>query len=550
MARIIENPFHPIDQSTAGGAAELTVKIALTDLPQGFTVFLNYEATSASGRVLGEFDTVVVTPTGAVVVLEIKAGSLTASEAGELVRNYAGEVRSINAQVENQGRLIHRRLRARFSHQYLRFKHFLVLPYGNVQAISSFNRSGIHIIDSSRFKDLASIIFKIDREPIKGEAPTAKEIVEFFQGTIEVAPNISALVQGQTAIGDQGCEELSKWVPRIETSSAVIEVEAPAGGGKTRLAVALLKRAVEKGEKALYLGFNRNNIERLRNSPFASKLRFFGTWHEFSREVTHEETDPATLTDDQKAAWFEKISSKACVALAKTEILYDTIVVDGAEDFKVDWISALANALTETGHLYTLRDNFLHSEYARPEFQSQDHILVRSMESARVSVKLAGYMIRLGIVSPDFEGNSRIKEIFFDIIDVANADFKKATTKALQDAIAQGFQTKDIALLTAHGLGSSQLIKREGLQEFMFRKPTGAFNKEGNMLFTEGEIFFDTVRRFKGLNSPCVIITEWDYAEFGEKEKSLLYLAMTRASVRLVILMTPESIQKIVDSVS
>ncbi len=549
MAQIFDNPLHPIDLSTAGGATELTVKNALDVLPQSFTVFLNYEATSASGRVLGEFDTVVITPTGAVIVLEVKAGDLTQDEAGQFVRNYAGEVRNINAQVESQARLIHRRLKARFPHKYLRFKHYLVLPYGNVKAVSSFNRSDIHYIDSSQFKDIAQIISRIDREPIKGETPTAGELVDFFLGAIEVAPNISALAEGQTALGNEGCEELSKWVPRIETSAAVIEVEAPAGGGKTRLAVTLLKRAVEKGEKAIYLGFNRNNIERLRNSPFASKLRFFGTWHEFAREVTHEETDPATLTDEEKSVWFEKISKEASVTLERTDILYDTIVIDGAEDFRVEWISALANALTEAGHLYILRDNFLYSEYERPEFMPQDHILVRSMESARIATNLANAMIRLGIVSPDFEGNSRIKDINFLFVDVANGDFKKATAKALQDALDFGYQKKDIALLTAHGLSTSQLIKREGLPGFTFRKPTGAFNKEGNMLFTEGEIYFDTVRRFKGLNSPCVIVTEWDYLDFGEREKSLLYLAMTRASMRLVILMTPESLQNLISTV-
>ncbi len=548
MAKFIENSTSAACRGPAGEAAELSVRKALEVLPNTFTVFENFEATSASGRILREFDTVVITPTGAVIVLEVKAGDLTQDEAGQFVRNYAGEVRSINAQIESQARLIHRRLRAQFPHKYLRFKHYLVLPYGNVQSVSSFNRSDIHFIDSSQFKDIAQIISKIDREPIKGEAPTAEEIVEFFQGTIEVAPNISALVEGQTALGNQGCEELSKWVPRIETASAVIEVEAPAGGGKTRLAVSLLKRAVEKGEKAIYLGFNRNNIERLRNSPIASKLRFFGTWHEFAREVTHEEIDPASLTNEEKTAWFETISEKAIDVLEATIVPYDTIVVDGAEDFKVAWISALANALTESGHLYILRDNFLYSEYERPEFMPQDHILVRSTESARVSKGLADVMIRLGIVSPDFEGNSRIREINYDFIDVANGDFKKVTAAALQEAIALGFKLDDIVLLTAHGLSSSQLIKREGLQGLRFRKPTGVFNNDGNMIFTEGEIHFDTVRRFKGLNSPCVIVTEWDYTEFGEKEKSLLYLAMTRASMKLVILMAPESLEKLLAS--
>ena len=545
MAQIFENSFRPVDLGKAGDATELIVKKALEVLPENYTVFLNYEATNASGRILGEFDTIVVTPTGAVVVLEIKAGSLRADASGNLVRSYEGKVKNINVQIQSQARLIQRRLKARFPHQYLRFRQFLVLPFGKIKNISSFNRGTLHVIDSSQFKDLAAVISEVDRNPITGDVPATSEIIEFFQGIIDVSSDISAFAKGQNAIGDRDSEELSKWVSRIETVVPVIEVEAPAGGGKTRLAVTLLKKAVDCQEKAIYLGFTRNNIERLRKTPIASKLRFFGTWHEFSREVTHETVDLATLTNDEKADWFEKVSEKACKAFENSEIFYDTIVIDGAEDFRVAWISALANALTSRGHIYILRDNFLYSEYARPEFEPSDYILVRSTESARVSKNLANEMIRLGVVSPDFVGNRYIKEIQFDFLSVKNGDFKKETGKVLQEAINQGYETKEIVLLTAHGLSSSQLIKREELQGFRFRKPTGTFGKDGDMIFTEGEIFFDTVRRFKGLNSPCVIVTEWDYAEFGDKEKSLLYLAMTRASIRLVILMSQESIRAI-----
>ena len=68
---------------------------------------------------------------------------------------------------------------------------------------------------------------------------------------------------------------------------------------------------------------------------------------------------------------------------------------------------------------------------------------------------------------------------------------------------------------------------------YALKRPTGRFNQNGDMIFTDGVLFDDTVRRFKGLQSPCVIVTDLDFKELNDSVRALLYLAMTRASVRL-----------------
>ena len=69
--------------------------------------------------------------------------------------------------------------------------------------------------------------------------------------------------------------------------------------------------------------------------------------------------------------------------------------------------------------------------------------------------------------------------------------------------------------------------------------------KNGRQLFSDGTLFNDTVRRFKGLQAPCIILTEVDFDELDDQTKSLLYLGMTRASMSLKIVLTDAFAQKL-----
>ena len=53
---------------------------------------------------------------------------------------------------------------------------------------------------------------------------------------------------------------------------------------------------------------------------------------------------------------------------------------------------------------------------------------------------------------------------------------------------------------------------------------------------TDGDIHVEGIRRFKGREAPAVVLCDVDRALLGQDWKTLLYCGMTRATVRLEVL--------------
>jgi superfamily I DNA and RNA helicase len=51
-------------------------------------------------------------------------------------------------------------------------------------------------------------------------------------------------------------------------------------------------------------------------------------------------------------------------------------------------------------------------------------------------------------------------------------------------------------------------------------------------------LFIDSVYRFKGQSAPCVIFTEIDFDELDETALRKLFVGMTRASLKLILVMS------------
>lgn len=65
----------------------------------------------------------------------------------------------------------------------------------------------------------------------------------------------------------------------------------------------------------------------------------------------------------------------------------------------------------------------------------------------------------------------------------------------------------------------------------------GDYDLFGNQLYSQGQVLFDTVRRFKGQQAAAVILTDVDpRPDRLPQEVQILFCGMTRATVRLEIL--------------
>jgi superfamily I DNA and RNA helicase len=67
----------------------------------------------------------------------------------------------------------------------------------------------------------------------------------------------------------------------------------------------------------------------------------------------------------------------------------------------------------------------------------------------------------------------------------------------------------------------------------------------GNPEFREGELLTESVYRFKGQSAPAVIFTEIDFETLDEKNFRKLFVGMTRARMKLVLVMSERAAQQL-----
>ena len=99
-----------------------------------------------------------------------------------------------------------------------------------------------------------------------------------------------------------------------------------------------------------------------------------------------------------------------------------------------------------------------------------------------------------------------------------------------------------IAVISFRGMEKSLLSKLDKLGDFSLRKFTGQYDLLSNPVFTEGDVFFVTVYRFKGQSAPCIIFTEIYFEEMDELTLRKLFVGMTRATMSLGVVVSGKSV--------
>ena len=118
----------------------------------------------------------------------------------------------------------------------------------------------------------------------------------------------------------------------------------------------------------------------------------------------------------------------------------------------------------------------------------------------------------------------------------------KIVGKAVQNLMRQGFSHDDIVIISCRGAQNSVFSKLDKVGGVGLRHFTGEYDSTGRQIMTEGKLTFDSVYRFKGQEAPAVILVDVDpRAERLEREERLLFCGMTRATVRLELVVNREN---------
>lgn len=295
-----------------------------------------------------------------------------------------------------------------------------------------------------------------------------------------------------------------------------------AGTGKTLLAVEKAKRLSETG-KVLLLCYNQllredltERVEKHSNIEVHNIFTFAQKYLSFSKKIFDIDEISELLLDYNKVMW-----------------PFNHVVIDEGQDMDPDHILLIKNIneIKEDGFFYVFYDENQTVQQRealtwRKELSCQLVLSVNCRNTRNIGETSNSVLEhrKKPKIKSDVEGErptlSRVetKEKLIDELD-----------NLIENYISKGYQREDIVILT------HKTVEKSDLKDVI---KIGRFSLETNERKPK-RIFFTTSRKFKGLESPIVILIDLDVNSFNDEEnRRLFYVATSRAKSVLNLFFT------------
>lgn len=172
--------------------------------------------------------------------------------------------------------------------------------------------------------------------------------------------------------------------------------------------------------------------------------------------------------------------------------------------------------------------------YGRPPVELPGWVALRAQTNYRTPRDILGYLQRLVGEEQAIECGSPLDGSDVDILTYTDhADLMDKTKTAITRGLGAGFRKDLIAVVTYRGREHSAFAPLDHLGPHALRAFTGQYDLFGSPIYSEGELFINSVHRFKGQSALCIIFTEIDFEELDEAALRKLFVGMTRATMKL-----------------
>lgn len=313
-----------------------------------------------------------------------------------------------------------------------------------------------------------------------------------------------------------------------------VAISGGPGSGKSVLAAEKARRLAEEGLRTLFLCFNRPLADHLERAFEGQENLTIHTFHSLCKQMAEDAglLQPGWKENPPSDFFSVRLPPLMLEALdALPEARFDAIVVDEGQDFEADWweLIDLAQEDAGAGILYMFYDptqNIRGIEGALPGGLLPPLTLTRNLRNTRSIHRLAR---RFAPSEPlDLDGPEGRDVEFIEVEDEAGT--KKELSRLLHRLVREErVPPEDIAVLSGRGQEHTAFsgVKRIGAFECGPSPPV------------EGRIVLETVRRYKGLDSPVVVLLEID-GLMGDN--SLMHVAVTRARSHLAVIASRETV--------
>lgn len=515
------------------------LEASLADTPYSIYHGVHWTNVEKGYSAYGEIDFIVVAPSGRILLIEQKSGFLTETAEG-LVKSYQGKAKNVRTQIL---RAIEGLMR-RFGDGPLSIDYLLYCPDYLVRDPHLAGIDPRHIIDATRKDQLAQVIRQV--LPITAPGPHFEKVTRFLGDTLSLRPDPSAMIGRAGQMVTRLSGGLATWARRLDFKPYRLHVVGTAGSGKTQLALAEYCAAIDAGLRPLYVCFNRplaDHIERL--VPAGGQVATFhmlGDAFMRARGVTPDYASPGI--------WREMETVLATADLPDAW-KYDVLIVDEGQDFSSLWRDILMRMLRDGGRATWLEDP-MQNLYGREMVPLPGWVTLHSHTNYRSPRQIVDMLASIGAGRDAVEAASPFEGADIEYLVYAEGDAAamfNQTKHAVTLCLGAGFARQDIAIASFRGREKSLLLGLDALGAHTLKSFTGAYDLLGNPVFREGGLLAESVYRFKGQSAPAVIFTEVDFAEIDELVFRKLFVGMTRARLKLVLVLSERAAAQLLERI-
>jgi hypothetical protein len=531
-------PFDPSALEIGFQREWAVVESLIQGLPESWRVFhgIPWIAPFHQRMQPGEWDVVVLSPSGHVLILEVKSGAVSVG-AKELSKRYGSKTKSVTHQLNLQRHALLNKLRR--AGLPVLVDQALVLTDAYL-ASETANVVPARVVDASRLPYLVEEV-----ESWLKAAPEHPELVEqvtaLLLDELHLLPDPRVMADRLREATIALQSGLAQTFAQVRLpAGGVLAIDAAAGSGKTLLASHWLRQSKARGERWAYLCFNRPLADAMQAAhPEAMVMNLhdlaFRLWRKLNPTQSVDFTNPQS---------YEQILSALAEDSSWGQRL-DGVILDEAMDWKLEWYAAFTQGLGAHTRQVILLDE---DQAAHPHMLNEQSAWWRQLpqaitlsvqENFRTPRAIVKVINQLGLTSRTliprslFEGHV---PAFVTYPDGDQAAMLEGCAAQVKHWLEEGVPPQDMAVLTFSSLKSSALLKEENLAGLTLRRPDGY--EQGRPKRTDGVLLADTVLRFKGQSVPCVLITEVDWETLDAASLRKLYIALSRAEWQAAVVLS------------
>ena len=318
-----------------------------------------------------------------------------------------------------------------------------------------------------------------------------------------------------------------------------MRIVGAAGSGKTWLALEQARRLAHAGQRVALLCYSRGLGLSFRRTVAGwrpgDRPGYVGLFHDLplSWGATPPPPDDAPL--EVRSAYYETDLAEELGRLAVGKDpaeLFDSVVVDEAQDFGAVWWPALLACLRDpaNGGLFVFMDDdqALFPRDGRPPVDLPPYELTENLRSTRQIAQTFGALTNT-MVQPRGLDGAPVR-----IVDVPFERAVEAADDAVSALVDEGWDPGHVTLLTT---GSRHPEQRNTIDVV-------GYDQYWSDFFAAEDVFYGHVLNFKGLERSVVVLCVNGFQN-QDRARSMLYTGMSRANSLLVVVGPRAEIERI-----